>query len=139
MAENSKGGSAGGTRPVDLVRRRLAAMCSYMRRTNLCQDRDEGVAAAVDTTGTEIGDMYRLPALAGYDGRHVVPTAYGAAGADRGAIEDRDRTGGRVNLLNRDGNGRPDGLFPSARNGNGDDTDGGAGGRASAPREGGQA
>jgi len=99
-------------------------VCSYTRRINLCQDRDRGGAAAVDTTGT--GDTHRLPA------------AYRVDGAGRGAIGDRDRSGGRVDLLNRDGNGRPDGLFPSAQDGNGDDTDGGAGGRASAPREGGQ-
>ncbi|WP_017603665.1 nitrate reductase subunit beta [Nocardiopsis alkaliphila] len=152
--------TAGDTAPVDLVLRRLAAMRSYMRRINLGQERDESIASAVGMTGTQIEDMYRLLALAKYDERYVIPTAYGVDEADRGVIEEigcsldfeggpgmggvgevpfgeasgrpneatvenyqalRDRqtsdhrqaaTDGRVNLLNWDGNGRPDGLFP---------------------------
>ena len=152
--------TAGDTAPVDLVLRRLAAMRSYMRRINLGQERDESIASAVGMTGPQIEDMYRLLALAKYDERYVIPTAYGVDEADRGVIEEigcsldfeggpgmggmgevpfgeasgrpneaavenyqalRDRqtsdhrqeaTDGRINLLNWDGNGRPDGLFP---------------------------
>ena len=164
--------TAGDTAPVDLVLRRLAAMRSYMRRINLGQERDESIATAVGMTGTEIEDMYRLLALAKYDERYVIPTAYGVNEADRGVIDEvgcsldfdggpgmggmgevpfgeasgrpneatvetfhalQDRqtgehhsvTDGRVNLLNWDGNGRPDGLFPPQKD---DGTDNGRGG-----------
>jgi len=134
-------------------------MRSYMRRINLGRERDESLAADVGMTGTEMEEMYRLLALAKYDDRYVIPTAFGVDEADRGAIEEigcdldfeggpgmggmgrapfgeasgrpdpvtvenfqalrsrqssdqRAPTDGRVNLLNWDGNGRPDGLFP---------------------------
>ncbi|WP_017542751.1 nitrate reductase subunit beta [Nocardiopsis prasina] len=80
--------TAGDTGPVDLVLRRLAAMRSYMRRINLGQERDESIAEAVGMTGTEIEDMYRLLALAKYDERYVVPTAFGVDEADKGVIEE---------------------------------------------------
>ncbi|GAB3720091.1 molybdopterin-dependent oxidoreductase [Nocardiopsis nanhaiensis] len=80
--------SSGDTAPVELVLRRLAAMRSYMRRVNLGQERDESIASAVGMTGTEIEDMYRLLALAKYDERYVVPTAFGVDESDRGVIEE---------------------------------------------------
>ncbi|MFE6446228.1 nitrate reductase subunit beta [Nocardiopsis dassonvillei] len=80
--------TAGDTGPVDLVLRRLAAMRSHMRRINLGQERDDSIAASVGMTGTEIEDMYRLLALAKYDERYVIPTAYGVDEADRGVIDE---------------------------------------------------
>ena len=157
--------TAGDTEPVTDVLRRLAAMRSHMRRVNLGQERDETIAAGVGMTGDQIEDMYRLLAIAKYDDRYVIPTAYGVDEADRGVIEEigcsldfeggpgmgasgpfgeasgptgpasvetfhalRERQGtgeegtdehlsGRVNLLNWDGRGRPDGLFPSSDSG----------------------
>jgi nitrate reductase beta subunit len=80
--------TAGDTAPVDLVLRRLAAMRSYMRRINLGQEREESIAEAVGMSGNEVEDMYRLLALAKYDERYVVPTAFGVDEADRGVIEE---------------------------------------------------
>ena len=164
--------TAGDPEPVRLVLRRLAAMRSYMRRINLGRERDASIAEAVGMSGRDIEDMYRLMALAKYDERYVIPTAYGVDDADRGVIDEigcsldfeggpgmggmggvpfgeasgrpdaasvetfhalSDRQSsdehatkrGRVNLLNWDGNGRPDGLFPPRAGDH--DTDGGGG------------
>ncbi|MBB6171852.1 nitrate reductase beta subunit [Nocardiopsis mwathae] len=161
--------TAGDTAPVTAALRRLSAMRSHMRRINLGQGRDEEIAAAVGMDGREVEEMYRLLALAKYDERYVIPTAYGVDDADRGVIEEigcsldfeggpgmggaggrvpfgeasgrpdpasvetfhalreRQRGGGeredglsgRVNLLNWDGRGRPDGLFPPQADGTG--------------------
>ncbi|PSK88766.1 respiratory nitrate reductase beta subunit [Murinocardiopsis flavida] len=159
--------TAGDVAPVNASLRRLAAMRSYMRRINLGEERDETIAAAVGMRGRDIEDMYRLLALAKYEDRYVIPTAYGVDDADRGVIEEvgcsldtdggpgmggmggpipfgeasgqpppasvetfhalRERQtsdggghlAGRVNLLNWDGNGTPDGLFPPSGSGGG--------------------
>ncbi|WP_017559055.1 nitrate reductase subunit beta [Nocardiopsis baichengensis] len=161
--------TAGDPGPVEHSLRTLAAVRSYMRRINLGQERDESIAREAGTTGARIEELYRLLALAKYDDRYVIPTAYGVDDADRGVIEeigcsldfesgpgmggmgpahgrapappfgeasgrpdpasvetfhalrtrqtsdapaDRADLKGRVNLLNWDGNGRPEGLFP---------------------------
>ncbi|XVU21488.1 nitrate reductase subunit beta [Actinoplanes sp. CA-054009] len=150
--------TAGDPGPVDAVLRRLAAMRSYMRDLNLGRDADEGIPAAVDMTGEQIYDMYRLLALAKYDERYVIPPAHaeqahsleelatecsldyeggpgmggsGPFGESSGGpqpiavenfqmLKDRqtsDSLSGRVNLLNWDGRGRPDGLFPPRSSG----------------------
>lgn len=153
--------TAGDTKPVDSVLRKLAAMRSYMRDINLGRDADESIAEAVGMTGEEMYEMFRLLAIAKYSERYVIPVAhaeqahhleelatdcpvsgYGAGqqdlfGEGSGfptpvAVEDlrlrRERqTGepsdelagggskaGRVNLLNWDGRGTPDGLFPKS-------------------------
>lgn len=80
--------TAGDPAPVDRTLRRLAAMRSYMRRINLGQEADESIAEAVGMTGDEIERMYRLLALAKYDERYVIPTAYGVDEADKGVIEE---------------------------------------------------
>ena len=173
--------TAGDTEPVRLVLRRLAAMRSYMRRINLGRERDESLAADVGMTGTEMEEMYRLLALAKYDDRYVIPTAFGVDEADRGAIEEigcdldfeggpgmggmgrapfgeasgrpdpvtvenfhalrsrqssdqRAPTDGRVNLLNWDGSGRPDGLFPPRPGRTEDDNSGDGEPREEGPR-----
>ncbi|MGH8875761.1 MAG: nitrate reductase subunit beta [Stackebrandtia sp.] len=153
--------TAGDPVPVNDSLHTLAAMRSYMRRVNLGQEPDEDIAVAVGTTGEKLRQLYRLLALAKYEDRYVIPTAYGVDDADRGVIEeigcsldfdggpgmggmggtvplgeasgrpdpasvetfhalrtrqtsdDRGDLSGRVNLLNWDGNGTPDGMFPA--------------------------
>ncbi|GAA1804825.1 nitrate reductase subunit beta [Agromyces neolithicus] len=68
--------TAGDVAPVEGVLRRLAAMRSYMRGINLDEGRDEEIANAVDMTGTEIEEMYRLLAIAKYEDRYVIPSAH---------------------------------------------------------------
>jgi nitrate reductase beta subunit len=145
--------TAGDTRPVERVLRRLAAMRSAMREVNLGRELPEEVAGAVGMTGQQVREMYRLLAIAKYEERYVIPTAHteiaaeldemacsldyeggpgmgggGPFGASSGeltpvAVEnfhalaarqtaDRPSTPGRVNLLNWDGKGKPQGLFP---------------------------
>ena len=55
---------------------KLAAMRSYMRDVTLDRPRNESVATAVGMTGGEIVEMYRLLAIAKYEERYVIPTAY---------------------------------------------------------------
>jgi nitrate reductase beta subunit len=159
--------TAGDPEPVRGVLQKLAAMRSYMRDVTLDRPRDESIAAAVGMTGAEIVQMYRLLAIAKYDERYVIPTAYegsidvegrahqleeigcsldvdGGPGMVAGsgpfgeasgrpapvsvetfhALRDRQTSdrlvdpgtpGARINLLNWDGKGRPEGLFPPPR------------------------
>ncbi|MGW8378279.1 nitrate reductase subunit beta [Streptomyces sp. ODS28] len=68
--------TAGDPGPVEESLCRLAAMRAHMRRVNLGEERDPNIAAGVgmDTEGVEA--MYRLLALAKYEERYVIPTAY---------------------------------------------------------------
>jgi nitrate reductase / nitrite oxidoreductase, beta subunit len=68
--------TAGDTKPVDAVLKKLAAMRSYMRDINLGRDPDESIPAAVGMDGETMYDMFRLLALAKYDERYVIPTAH---------------------------------------------------------------
>ncbi|MQA79634.1 MAG: nitrate reductase subunit beta [Streptosporangiales bacterium] len=149
--------TAGDPKPVRKVLQRLAAMRSYMRAVNLGDAPDESVAAAVGVTGGELTALYRLLAIAKYEDRYVIPTAYegdashleetgcsldydegpGMYGSgpfgeasgkpvpvsvetfhalkqrqSTGGIVDPERPGARINLLNWDGKGAPEGLFP---------------------------
>ncbi|WP_225878293.1 nitrate reductase subunit beta [Spongiactinospora rosea] len=132
--------TAGDTVPVEAALLRLAAMRSYMRAINLGEEPDPRAAEDVGMSGAQIEDMYRLLALAKYDERYVIPTAYGGAAghskdpggcsldvpggpgmlehaAPAGSVasfhgESDERLRGRVNLLNWDGKGTPSGLFP---------------------------
>ncbi|MER7134646.1 nitrate reductase subunit beta [Streptosporangium saharense] len=72
--------TAGDTVPVERALCRLAAMRSHMRALNLGEEPDPAIAADVGMRPTDIEEMYRLLALAKYDERYVIPTAY-AAGA----------------------------------------------------------
>ncbi|MFD0558935.1 respiratory nitrate reductase beta subunit [Stackebrandtia endophytica] len=80
--------SAGDPAPVTAALQRLAAMRSHMRAVNLEQTPDPDIADRVGLTARDITDMYRLLALAKYDDRYVIPTAYGVDDADRGVIEE---------------------------------------------------
>lgn len=72
--------TAGDVRVVENVLRRLAAMRSYMRDINLGRETQPHIPASVGMTEQQIYDMYRLLALAKYEERYVIPTAYGTDG-----------------------------------------------------------
>ena len=79
--------TAGDTAVIEAVLRRLAAMRSYMRDINLGREPQPDIPAAVGMSEKSIYEMYRLLAIAKYDERYVIPTAY----ADRGAPARGDR------------------------------------------------
>jgi nitrate reductase / nitrite oxidoreductase, beta subunit len=74
--------TAGDVEPVRAVLQKLAAMRSYMRDVTLDRPRRESVAASVGMTGGEVLEMYRLLAIAKYEERYVIPTAYDAQAHD---------------------------------------------------------
>ncbi|WP_396930173.1 nitrate reductase subunit beta [Mycolicibacterium sp.] len=150
--------TAGRTDIVTEVLRKLAAMRSYMRGVTLRGEGDPAIAAGVGMSEESIYEMYRLMAIAKYEERYVIPTAYqdqaheleemgcaldfddgpgmyesGPFGEASGrptpvavetftALRQRQTSDAaasgeelrteRVNLLNWDGNGAPEGLFP---------------------------
>jgi nitrate reductase / nitrite oxidoreductase, beta subunit len=137
--------TAGDPAPVNAVLHKLAAMRTYLRDINLGHDPDESIPAAVGMTGEQLYDMYRLLALAKYDERYVIPPAHAeqahkleelatecAVGVeDFHLVRDQpttDTTAGpadkstRINLLNWDGKGLPEGLFPPRAAATEDDT-----------------
>jgi len=132
-------------------------MRSYMRDINLGRETQPHIPQAVGMTEEQMYQMYRLLALAKYEERYVIPTAYAVEGheleepgcslsfeggpgmyesgpfgeASGGpvpvavetfhALRNRQTSEGmganagnpsRVNLLNWDGRGVPDGIFP---------------------------
>lgn len=68
--------TAGDVSVVDAVLRRLAAMRSYMRDINLGRETQPHIPAAVGMSEEQIYEMYRLLAIAKYEERYVIPTAY---------------------------------------------------------------
>ncbi|MFF4489921.1 4Fe-4S dicluster domain-containing protein [Streptomyces sp. NPDC001544] len=78
--------TAGDTAPVEAALCRLAAMRAHMRRVNLGEELDPAIARSVGMDERSIEAMYRLPALAKYEERYVIPTTYvaepGGGGAD---------------------------------------------------------
>ena len=68
--------TAGDTAVVEGVLRRLAAMRSYMRDINLGRETQPHIPQAVGMTEEQIYQMYRLLAIAKYEERYVIPTAY---------------------------------------------------------------
>jgi nitrate reductase beta subunit len=72
--------TAGDTAVVEGVLRRLAAMRSYMRDINLGRETQPHIPQAVGMTEEQMYQMYRLLALAKYEERYVIPTAYAAEG-----------------------------------------------------------
>jgi nitrate reductase beta subunit len=51
-----------------------------MRRVTLGEPQDESIATAAGMTGAEITAMYRLLAIAKYEDRYVIPSAYAEQG-----------------------------------------------------------
>ena len=72
--------TAGDTGTVEAVLRRLAAMRSYMRDINLGRETQPHIPASVGMTEEQMYEMYRLLAIAKYEERYVIPTAYAAEG-----------------------------------------------------------
>src|SRR3954451_2438783 len=72
--------TAGDAGPVTAVLQKLAAMRAYMRRVTLGEPLDETVAAAAGMTGAQVTAMYRLLAIAKYEDRYVIPSAYAQLG-----------------------------------------------------------
>ncbi|MBF0662757.1 MULTISPECIES: nitrate reductase subunit beta [unclassified Rhodococcus (in: high G+C Gram-positive bacteria)] len=72
--------TAGDTASVEAVLQRLAAMRSYMRDINLGRDTQPHIPESVGMTEEQIYEMYRLLALAKYEERYVIPTAYATEG-----------------------------------------------------------
>ena len=68
--------TAGDTAEVDRVLRTLAAMRSYLRDINLGRDADPRIPASVGMSEETMYEMYRLLAIAKYEARYVIPTAY---------------------------------------------------------------
>ncbi|KKW66276.1 nitrate reductase subunit beta [Mycolicibacterium elephantis] len=68
--------TAGDTDVVEGVLRRLAAMRSYMRDINLGRETQPHIPESVGMTEEQMYEMYRLLALAKYEERYVIPTAY---------------------------------------------------------------
>jgi nitrate reductase beta subunit len=68
--------TAGDTGVVEGVLRRLAAMRSYMRDISLGRETQPHIPASVGMTEEEMYSMYRLLAIAKYEERYVIPTAY---------------------------------------------------------------
>jgi nitrate reductase beta subunit len=136
--------TAGDTVPVRRVLRKLAAIRATMRAQLGLEPKDE-LGRAVDTSPTELHDLYRLLAIAKYDERYVVPMAHaedagrlmsqheqmfcsldsdggpGMGGAGPEAAEENTFRGddGRVhfNLLGWDGASTSPHLFPEAGGG----------------------
>ena len=71
--------TAGETTIVEGVLRRLAAMRSYMRDINLGRETQPHIPESVGLTEEQMYSMYRLLALAKYEERYVIPTAYADA------------------------------------------------------------
>jgi nitrate reductase beta subunit len=70
--------TAGDTGTVEAVLRRLAAMRSYMRDINLGRETQPHIPASVGMTEEQMYQMYRLLAIAKYEERYVIPSAYAA-------------------------------------------------------------
>ncbi|NDJ88185.1 nitrate reductase subunit beta [Mycolicibacter kumamotonensis] len=68
--------TAGDTTVIEDVLRRLAAMRSYMRDISLGRETQPHIPASVGMTEEEMYSMYRLLAIAKYEERYVIPTAY---------------------------------------------------------------
>jgi nitrate reductase beta subunit len=80
--------TAGDTAVVDAVLRRLAAMRSYMRDVNLGRPTRPDIAAGVGMDEEQVYAMYQLLALAKYEDRYVIPTAYAVPENLKGQVEE---------------------------------------------------
>lgn len=74
--------TAGDTAVVEGVLRKLAAMRSYMRDINLGRETQPHIPHSVGLTEEEIYEMYRLLAIAKYEERYVIPTAFAPQARD---------------------------------------------------------
>ncbi|MGH7734165.1 MAG: nitrate reductase subunit beta, partial [Gemmatimonadales bacterium] len=68
--------TAGDPGPIRRVLRTLTAIRTIMRAGQLGLDVPEGLAESVGSTEADLGDLYRLLAIAKYDERYVIPPAH---------------------------------------------------------------
>jgi nitrate reductase beta subunit len=68
--------TAGDTAPVRRVLRKLAAIRATMRAEQLGLEPNAELARVVDTSATDLHDLYRLLAIAKYEERYVIPMAH---------------------------------------------------------------
>jgi nitrate reductase beta subunit len=70
------------------VLRKLAAMRSYLRDVNLGRPTRPEIPAEVGMSEEDLLEMYRLLAIAKYESRYVIPTAYEVPDNLRGQLEE---------------------------------------------------
>jgi nitrate reductase beta subunit len=80
--------AAGDTVVVDGVLRKLAAMRSYLRDVNLGRPTQPEIADEVGMSEEDLLEMYRLLAIAKYEARYVIPSAYEVPENLRGQLEE---------------------------------------------------
>jgi nitrate reductase beta subunit len=85
---------------------KLAAMRSYMRARTLDGTVAAELCEAIGMTGDQIEAMYRLLAVAKYDERYIIPSAYSK---DAAALDEQIQTGCSLDNL-----GGP-GMVPEPR------------------------
>jgi nitrate reductase beta subunit len=68
--------TAGDPAPIRRVLRTLAAVRTVMRAGQLGLELPDGLAEAAGTSPDDLGDLYRLLAIAKYDERYVIPPAH---------------------------------------------------------------
>ena len=71
--------SAGDPEPVKRSLRRLVAMRRHMRRENLGDEMDPGIAREVGMEPEQMEEMFRMVAIGDYDERYVIPKRHGEA------------------------------------------------------------
>ena len=74
--------TAGKEEPVALALERMTAMRAYMRSLTVEGVVNEGLAAKVGLTPSQIQEMYRVMAIANYEDRFVIPTAHRESNED---------------------------------------------------------
>ena len=68
--------TAGDEEPVAKALEKLIAMRAYMRSIHYEGAEDASLPAKVGMTPAQIGEMYRLMAIANYEDRFVIPTSH---------------------------------------------------------------
>ena len=68
--------TAGDEEPISACLERMLAMRAYMRAKTVGGVIEEGIAASVDLTGSQIEEMYQVMAIANYEDRFVVPAGH---------------------------------------------------------------
>lgn len=68
--------TAGDTKVIEYVLKKLVAMRSYMRSMNLDKDFDKSILEEADLTEKRAIELYELSAIAKYDDRYVIPKSH---------------------------------------------------------------
>ena len=97
--------AAGDVGVIDSVLKKLAAMRSYMRDSNLGKDFNHEIPASVGMNSEDMYEMYKLLAIAKYQDRYVIPAAHQET-ADK--LEEAMNAGCSVNFDEMPGGPNPD-------------------------------